>query len=311
LKRRIINIDEKKCTGCGQCIPDCPEGALQLIDTKARLVSDLFCDGLGSCLGTCPEGAISVVEREAEPYDEKAVMATIAKQGAPVIKAHLGHLASHGQIAFYDQAIEYLAEKGIPIPGHVAPVRTVLPSSPCKEHPPAGRTGEGVCPPSAHESHPVSYEPSPFASCPGSVARSIPREPGMGPRQPVAGASASELRQWPVQLSLLNPAAPYFDNADLLVSADCVPFAYPGFHAEFLKGKILIIFCPKLDADIDGYITKLAAIFTLHTIRSITLLHMEVPCCGGVRYVVDKALAKAGVTIPVGEKTITINGTVK
>jgi len=113
MKRKIISIDESKCTGCGQCIPDCPEGALQLIEGKARLVSDLFCDGLGACIGTCPEGAISVIEREAAPYDEKAVMAIIVKQGVPVIKAHLEHLAGHGQVALYDQAIEYLIETGI------------------------------------------------------------------------------------------------------------------------------------------------------------------------------------------------------
>jgi hypothetical protein len=164
--------------------------------------------------------------------------------------------------------------------------------------------GEGVCTPEPHAAHP-------FASCPGSAARSIPRSGPGTPRQPSGGATASELRQWPVQLALLNPAAPYFDNADLLISADCVPFAYPGFHAEFLRDRILIIFCPKLDADIEGYIGKLAAIFTRHTIRSITLLHMEVPCCSGVKYVVDKALAKAGVVIPVEEKTVTIDGSVK
>jgi hypothetical protein len=129
-----------------------------------------------------------------------------------------------------------------------------------------------------------------------------------GPRQP-SGTGPSELRQWPVQLTLLNPSATYFDNADLLISADCVPFAYPGFHAEFLKGRILIIFCPKLDHNIDGYIEKLAAIFTQHTIKSITLIHMEVPCCGGVRYVVEQALAKAvDVKIPIDEKTVSIEG---
>jgi NAD-dependent dihydropyrimidine dehydrogenase PreA subunit len=305
MKRKIISIDEKKCTGCGQCIPDCPEGALQLIDGKARLVSDLSCDGLGACIGTCPEGAIAVIEREAEPYDERAVMGTIAKQGAAVIRAHLEHLAGHGQTALYNEAIEYLIENGIPIPDHAAPERRNVSAPSGRVHPMAGRTGEGVC-------HPGPHEPHPFAGCPGTAARSIPRE-GLpaGPRQPAGGITASELRQWPVQLALLNPAAPYFDNADLLISADCVPFAYPGFHAEFLKGRILIIFCPKLDSDIDGYIEKLAAIFTGHTIRSITILHMEVPCCGGVRYVVDQALAKAGAKIPLDEKTITIEGKVQ
>ncbi len=303
MKRKIISIDEKRCTGCGQCIPDCPEGALQLIDGKARLVSDLSCDGLGACVGTCPEGAISVVEREAVPYDERTVMENIAKQGAPVIRAHLEHLAGHGQTAFYNHAIEYLIENDIPIPDHTPPERRAAPAPSGRVHPMAGRTGEGVCHPEPHAAHP-------FEGCPGSAARSIPRDgPGSGPRQPVGGTN-SELRQWPVQLALLNPAAPYFDNADLLVSADCIPFAYPGFHAEFLRSRILIVFCPKLDSDIDGYIEKLAAIFTNHTIRSVTVLRMEVPCCGGVRYVVDQALAKAGVAIPVEEKTVTIEGKV-
>jgi hypothetical protein len=160
----------------------------------------------------------------------------------------------------------------------------------------------GVC-------HPGPHEPHPFAGCPGSAARSIPRSGG--PRQPVGGTTDSELRQWPVQLSLLNPAAPYFENADLLIAADCVPFAYAGFHAEFLKGRIVIIFCPKLDPDIEGYIEKLSEIFRLHTIKSILVAHMEVPCCSGVRYVVDKALEKAEKKIPVTEKTITIEGSVR
>ncbi|MFA5269482.1 MAG: 4Fe-4S dicluster domain-containing protein [Methanoregula sp.] len=303
MKRKIISIDEDKCTGCGQCIPDCPEGALQLLDGKARLVSDIFCDGLGACIGTCPEGAISVIEREAVPYDEKTVMTTIAKQGVSVIKAHLEHLAGHGQVDLYNQAVEYLIENGIPIPDHIPPERRKPAVPPGKPHPAAGRAGEGVCQPEPHAAHP-------FAGCPGSAARSIPRDgKGIGMSlQPEPGKTASELRQWPVQLALLNPAAPYFDNADLLVSADCVPFAYAGFHREILQGKILIIFCPKLDADIEGYIEKLAAIFTRHTIKSVTVARMEVPCCGGVRYVVDKALEKAGKSIPIEEKTITIQG---
>jgi NAD-dependent dihydropyrimidine dehydrogenase PreA subunit len=303
MKRKIISIDQEKCTGCGQCIPDCPEGALQIIEGKARLVSDLFCDGLGACIGTCPEGAISVVEREAVPYDEKTVMATIAKQGAPVIRAHLEHLAGHGQIDLYNQAIEYLIENGTPIPDHTAPEHRKPGGHPCSGQSAAGRMGEGTCSPAPHPAHP-------FAGCPGSAARSIPREgsPRGMPRQPAGGTTASGLRQWPVQLSLLNPAAPYFDNADLLVSADCVPFAYAGFHEELLQGKILIIFCPKLDADIEGYIDKLAEIFTRHTIKSVTVARMEVPCCGGVRYVIDKALDKAGKKIPVEEKTISIQG---
>ncbi|PKL69194.1 MAG: 4Fe-4S ferredoxin [Methanomicrobiales archaeon HGW-Methanomicrobiales-1] len=304
MKRKIISIDETKCTGCGQCIPDCPEGALQLIEGKARLVSDLFCDGLGACIGTCPEGAISVIEREAVPYDERAVMATIVQQGGPVIKAHLEHLLGHGQKPLYNTAIEYLIENTIPIPEHdnSAYLRSARPGQPAVPPQPAAGHPAGSCPSGPDPKHP-------FAGCPGSAARSIPRgsERGM-PRQPTGDSTFSELRQWPIQLTLLNPTAPYFDNADLLISADCVPFANAAFHAELLHGRILIIFCPKLDADIEGYIEKLAEIFTRHTIQSITIARMEVPCCGGVRHIVDKALEKAGKQIPVVEKTITIQG---
>jgi len=280
MKRKIISIDEEKCTGCGQCIPDCPEGALQLIDGKARLVSDLFCDGLGACIGTCPEGAICVVEREAAAYDESTVMETIVKQGAPVIKAHLEHLLAHDQKKLYNEAIEYLIEHTIPIPDH---------------------DNSACLPKHAHDG------PRSFAACPGSAARSISREDRPGNR-PVTGSTESELRQWPIQLRLLHPKAQYFENADLLISADCVPFAYAGFHTELLRNRIAIIFCPKLDTDLEGYIDKLAEIFTRHTIKSITVARMEVPCCGGVRYVVDKALEKSGKKIPVTEKTITIQG---
>lgn len=273
MKRKIIDIDEEKCTGCGLCIPDCPEGALQIIDGKARLVSDLFCDGLGACIGTCPEGAISVIEREAEPYDERAVMAKVVPQGEGVIRAHLEHLLGHGEKELYRQAIEYLNDHGIPVPSHET-----------------GAARAGTAP----------------AACPGTVARSLQREEARSAEQ--AARIESELRQWPVQLTLVNSAASYFDDADLLVSGDCVPFAYPEFHRDFLQGKILLIFCPKLDADTEGYITKLADIFSQHTVRSITVLHMEVPCCSGVRYIVDEALKRSGKEIPVTEHTVTLQG---
>jgi NAD-dependent dihydropyrimidine dehydrogenase PreA subunit len=274
MKRKIIQIDEDKCIGCGECIPDCPEGAIQLIDGKARLISDIFCDGLGACIGTCPEGAISVIEREAQPYDERTVMENIARQGMPVIKAHLEHLASHGLTDLHGQAVAYLKEHNIPVPG-------------------SARAGHGN-----------------FGGCPGSAARSIPRKTRTTSTGPTEKPQ-SELRQWPVQLKLLNPAAPYFDDADLLIAADCAPFAHAGFHEEFLRGRILAIFCPKLDSDIDGYISKLAELFKLHNIRSISVVHMEVPCCSGVRSVVDRALERSGKKIPVSETTITIEGDVE
>ena len=270
MKRKIIDIDEEKCTGCGLCIPDCPEGALQIIDGKARLVSDLFCDGLGACIGTCPEGAICVVEREAEPYDEEAVMAEkIVPKGEAVIRAHLEHLLSHGEMGFYRQAIEYLTANAIAIPDHEA---------------------EGVA-----------------GACPGSAARSLSRADATDDREP-ATRTESELRQWPVQLKLLNPRASYFEGADLLISGDCVPFAYADFHRDFLRNRVAIVFCPKLDTDIEGYIAKLAEVFAQHTVRSVTVLHMEVPCCSGVRYVVDQALERSGKAVPVNEYTITLQG---
>lgn len=280
MKRNIISIDQEKCTGCGQCIPDCPEGALQLIEGKARLVSDLFCDGLGACIGTCPEGAISVIEREAGPYDENAVMENIARQGNAVIKAHLEHLLGHGQRDLYNQAVEYLVEHSTMIPDHDN--KAIL-------------------------ARPAPSRKNPFAGCPGAAGRSFARNRPAGTEEsPVS--KGSELRQWPVQLRLLNPHEAYFEHADLLISADCVPFAYADFHKDFLRDKIVIMFCPKLDGDIEEYVSRLSEIFSLHTIHSVTVLHMEVPCCSGVAYVVNKALERSGKTIPVTDKTITIQG---
>jgi hypothetical protein len=209
-------------------------------------------------------------------------MENIVRQGAPVIKAHLEHLAGHGQTDLYHEAIEYLKEHKINIPGNMHADR--LPHH------------------TAHDAH--------HAACPGTAARSIPRNDSSLGRKP-SEKIESELRQWPVQLKLQNPAAPYFDNADLLISADCVPFAYAGFHTELLRDKIVIIFCPKLDSDIEGYITKLAEIFSRHTIKSITVAHMEVPCCNGVRHVVDRALERSAKKTPVTEKTITIQGEIE
>ena len=262
MKRQIIEIDENKCNGCGACIPNCPEGALQVIDGKARLVSDLFCDGLGACIGQCPQGAIRTVEREAEPYDERKVMENIVKQGTNTIAAHLKHLKNHGEMKLLSEAMDYLRERNIPVPAAVH----------------AG-------------------------GCPGSLARKLhPAAPG------TPGGGASALRQWPIQLRLINPDAEYFDDADLLVSADCVAHAHGAFHRDLLAGKILIIFCPKLDQDLAAYVEKLARIFSQHRIKSITVARMEVPCCGGTVMVVKKALEQAGKDIPLKTVIVGIDG---
>ena len=271
MKRRIIKIDEEKCNGCGVCIPDCPEGALQIIDGKARLVSDLFCDGLGACIGTCPQGAISTVEREAAAYDEPRVMReNIIPKGTNTIKAHLKHLKDHGEKEYYTQAVEVLKEKHMEVPEEEAP--------------------------------------SPFGgTCPGTLAKVIEHNTENNTPANVP----SQLRQWPVELHLLNPEAQYFKNADLLVAADCTAFTYGNFHAEFMKDKALVIFCPKLDNSTETYIEKLTAIFEQNNIKSITVARMEVPCCGGTSAVVEEALKRSGKDIPLEVKIIGINGSLK
>jgi NAD-dependent dihydropyrimidine dehydrogenase PreA subunit len=276
MKRKVIHIDDEKCNGCGLCIPNCPEGALQIIDDKARLVSDLFCDGLGACIGTCPQGAITIEEREAEPYDERKVMANIVKAGAGTIKAHLVHLREHGQHDYLSEAIGFLKEKGIQVP---------------------------------LSDEPAAQQPSVACGCPGSRMMDLRSEqPGSAGTRTVAGSSA--LRQWPVQLQLLSPYAPYFKDADLVVTADCVPFAQPDFHDRFLKGKTLIILCPKLDKVIEEYIDKLAEIFRANNIKSVSVVHMEVPCCFGLNRIVEEAMKKSGRRIPTEDYTISIKGEV-
>ncbi len=269
MKRDIIKIDEEKCTGCGKCIPGCPEGALQVIDGKARLISDLFCDGLGACLKDCPEDAMTIEQREAEPYDEYKVMENVVKAGENVIKVHLKHLDEHGEKTFLAQAIDYLNKNNIKVPEY-------------KEKLPCG--------------------------CPGTMQKTINRD-----RKPAAESNVSvqaELNNWPIQLQLVNPNASFFDNADLVISADCVPFAHANFHQKFLKNKVLIMFCPKLDKVIDMYVDKLAQIFESQNIQSVTLLHMEVPCCGGVEVVVKRALEKANKTMVIKDYTISMSGEV-
>lgn len=271
--RDVIKIDEELCDGCGACVTGCPEGALQVIDGKARLVSDLFCDGLGACIGECPRGAITVERREAGEYSEEQVMENVARQGQGVIRAHLLHLRDHGQTLYLQQAISYLSRMGIENPLEKQPVA------------PSGCGG----------------------GCPGSMMRLLESES----REETSGAwesAPSRLRQWPIQLQLINPAAPYFREAHLVVAADCVPFAFAGFHEKFLKNSALAVFCPKLDRTIDAYVDKLSEIFRTQDVKSITLVHMEVPCCFGLGRVVEMALQKSGREIPVTDYTISLRG---
>ncbi len=234
--RKIVKIDEEKCTGCGLCIPNCAEGALRIVDGKAKLMSEKFCDGLGACLGHCPEDAITVIEREAEDFDEKAV------------EAHL-----HTQ----------------------------------------------------KESQPQPV----FTGCPSSRAMHF-KVPETQTNAVSATRSVSQLTQWPVQLKLVPINAPYFEDADLLVAADCVPFAYPDFHRDFLKGKAVVMGCPKLD-DIQYYKEKLTEIFKANSIKSVTGPYMEVPCCFGLVKATEDAIAASGKNIPLKKIKIGIRGNTK
>ncbi|HTP59763.1 MAG TPA: 4Fe-4S binding protein [Spirochaetia bacterium] len=248
--RKIISIDHQKCNGCGACIPNCPEGALQLIDGKARLVSDLFCDGLGACIGHCPEGAIQIIEREAEPYDERRVMAVIAPQGANTIKAHLEHLRGHGETELLSQAITYLHENGIPVPQGINPI--------------------------------------------------LPAAPGL------AHGLESRLANWPIQLHLLSPLSPQLTGKDVVLSADCVAYAVPGFQEKFLKGKSLAIACPKLDEGKDVYRDKIVAMIDKARINTLTVLMMEVPCCRGLLAIAQDAASRAQRKVPLKAVVVSI-----
>lgn len=269
MKRKIIRIDEEKCTGCGNCIPECPEGALQVIDGKARLISDLFCDGLGACIGSCPENAITIEEREAQPYSEKKVMENIVKQGKNTIIAHLKHLHEHGEKNYLNEALEFLKERGIEI--NLAEIEEV----PC---------------------------------CPGMKLVDMRKKENNEEKEEIK--VKSQLRQWPIQLHLINPAADYFKKEDLVIAADCTAFAYGSFHLDFLRGKSLIIGCPKLDSEIDRYIEKIKTLIDEAQVNTITVVMMEVPCCKGLLAITKRAAEKAKRKIPIKEIIISIDGNI-
>ena len=232
MKRRIIEIDENKCNGCGACADACHEGAIAMVDGKARLMRDDYCDGLGDCLPACPTGAITFVKREAAAYDEKAVMENKQRK---------------------------MREQGMTLP----------------------------------------------CGCPGSHSRHILREEPPAAEAP-SPAPASRLSQWPVQIKLVPVNAPYFDGARLLIAADCTAYAYAAFHERFIRGHITLVGCPKLDS-ID-YSEKLTAIIRENNIKSVTVVRMEVPCCGGLEAAAKTALRESGKFIPWQVVTVTVDG---
>ncbi len=240
--RSIVQIDEDKCDGCGLCIPSCAEGAIEIIDGKARLVAENLCDGIGNCLGNCPQDAITVTEHQADPFDQQAV------------EARLHDLADS--------------------------------VSPAQEELPCG--------------------------CPGTMARTLcPSDSEVAPAPASATGQRSRLQHWPVQLKLVPLKGEIWDGADVLIAADCVSYALPDFHERLLAGKSLAIACPKLD-DIDPYVEKLTTIFTDNDIKSVTVAHMEVPCCTGIVYAVQTALARANRDdMLIRDVTVGVDGTIK
>ncbi len=231
--RNIVKIDESKCTGCGLCVNACAEGAIKLINGKAKLVSEIYCDGLGACIGHCPQGAIIIEQREAAEFDEQAA------------KEHLE-----------------------------------------KEEKAQMQTG--------------------FV-CPGMMAKDLRQRHDVANNQP--GEVPSQLRHWPVQLRLVSPNASYFANADLLLVADCVPFAMGDFHNRFLKGHSVVVGCPKLD-DVEFYIEKLAAILRANKLNSLTVIHIEVPCCHGLTQIARKAISKNKIEMCFEDVTIDLQGNI-
>jgi NAD-dependent dihydropyrimidine dehydrogenase PreA subunit len=274
-KRKIINIDQDKCDGCGLCMPNCPEGALQIIDGKARLVSDLFCDGLGACIGHCPKGAITVEERESEPYDEKKVMENIVKQGPSVIRAHLGHLKEHGEGEFLKQAMEVLKEKEIKI--------------------------------ESLDEDEGGVEAKESSGCPGTKVMDF-----SGSKEQIIeqGERNSQLRQWPVQLHLVPTTASYFQGKDVVLAADCVAYAMADFHKDYLKGKSLAIACPKLDSEQEIYVEKITALINEAKINTLTVMIMEVPCCAGLLTMAKRVREQSERKVPIKQVTVGIKGEV-
>lgn len=283
MKRDIVKIDEKLCNGCGVCIPSCKEGALQIIDGKARLVSDLMCDGLGACLNDCPQGAITIEHREAEPYNETKVMKMMVEQGKNTVIAHLKHLKEHGEHNLLKEGVKFLMENENNLNfTALEVVEQVHPFNPIKENKCSG------------------------GGCPGAQAKTLTPKDNITDDNSVSGGS--ELRQWPVQMHLINPSAAYFKNSDLLIAADCVAYSVGNFHQKFLKGKSLAIACPKLDTHLEVYSEKITALIDEANVNTITVMIMQVPCCGGLLQLTKTAAQKARRKVPIKLLVVSLEG---
>ncbi len=281
MERDIIHINEELCTGCGICIPNCQEGALQLIDNKARLVSELMCDGLGACIGHCPEGAITIEHREARAYNETAVIAEMATGGKNLIIAHLRHLNEHQQEEYVKEGLRWLTENREKLSFNPDDIRDEL----------FGKKDEKLI----NITSMTNNHREDSCSCPGSAMKVITRTESSDTNTGIK----SELRHWPVQFHLINPAAAYFKDADILLSADCAPFAYGDFHGKFIRNHFVINACPKLDQGKDIYLEKLIRLIEESRINTIHVALMEVPCCGGLLHLVKQALQHTSRKVPV------------
>ncbi|PKL09281.1 MAG: 4Fe-4S ferredoxin [Spirochaetae bacterium HGW-Spirochaetae-7] len=317
--RTVIEIDEDKCDGCGQCATGCHEGALRIIDGKARLVGESLCDGLGACIGECPRGALQTVQRDVEDYDERRVIDNILPKGMATVAAHLDHLSSHGQDTWYNQALAVLAEKGIALPSAAAPEQAAdacgCGSSAARVPGPAAGARFGTLRQApAGMPTPRIVENGMSGGCPGSAARAFGSSagkpaPAAASSAPASGGGmASRLEQWPIQLHLANPRAPFFKGADVLIAADCTAFACGAFHQTLLAGRKLVIACPKLDTGKEIYVDKIRALIDDAGIASLTLAIMEVPCCSGLKRLVDEAAAGASRSVPTSTVIVGIEG---
>lgn len=286
--REMVKIDEDLCDGCGLCIPNCHEGALQIIDGKARLVSDLMCDGLGACLGHCPQEAITIEKREAEAYNETKVMEIMATKGENTIVAHLTHLKEHNETEYLNEGIQFLIDKGEEFNLNS---EAIINKIYMEEN---------------HQHHHSEMETPSACGCPGSQAKVINQPKFAMAADMVSGQS--ELRQWPVQMHLVNPRASYFVNSDLLLAADCVAFAMGNFHQKYLKNRSLAIACPKLDDGMDIYLKKLIALIDEAKVNTITVMIMQVPCCGGLLQLAKQAVNSANRKVPVKALVVGLEG---
>ncbi|MGE5479098.1 MAG: ATP-binding protein [Chloroflexota bacterium] len=291
MKRKIIRIDEDICNGCGNCVPECKEGAIQIIEGKARLISDLFCDGLGACLGHCPEGAITIEEREAEPYDERKVIESLASQPASVLKAHLMHLREHGETQLLAQAFAAMALVGL--------------RNPLIEEEAAAEAKRALGSMHNHSHHGGG-------GCPGSRMITLEQAAPKAPQPKEKGDyGAPQLAQWPVQLHLVSPYAPYFRSKDLSIISTCSPLASTDVHPRYLAGRACVVACPKLD-NTEPYPEKLAEIFKANATPKAIVVVMEVPCCKGLTKIALAARAFSGrEDMPIEEHTIGLDGSLK